>query len=189
MSVTTTSPSAVAHTGANDVLHRAGIALRGIIAIALGCLAIYYSTNTTLLIGAFGIFALIDGIARLIIALRSTGRDKAWLIHGLEGLVGIALGIVTFRFVGDLIALTWTIAEWSFGIGALTIVFAGVTWGRLRDAWLWMLAGIVLIALGVALLWYTRGGLRTPGIAVGLGALVYGIVSLGIAVRTQHHRA
>ena len=189
MSVTTTGPSAVAHTGANDALHRAGIALRGIVAIALGCLAIYYSTNTTLLIVAFGVFALIDGIVRVIVALRSTGRDKAWIIHGLEGLVGIALGIVTFRFVGDMIALTWTVAEWACGIGALSIIFAGVTWGRLRDAWLWMLAGIVLIALGVALLWFTRGGLSTPGIALGLAALVYGIVSLAIAVRTQHRRA
>jgi uncharacterized membrane protein HdeD (DUF308 family) len=190
MSVTATRPAPPSpHTGANDALHRAGIALRGIVAIALGVLAIYYSSNVTLLIGAFGIFALIDGIARLIIALRSTGRDRAWFIHALEGLVGIALGIVTFRFVGSLIALTWTIAEWAFAVGALTIVFAGVTWGRLRDAWLWMLTGILLIALGVALLWFTRGGLRTPGIALGLFALVYGIVSLVIAVRTQHRNA
>ena len=188
MSVTTTSPSAVAHTGANDALHRTAIALRGVVAIVFGVLALYYRTYSTLLVGAFAVFALVDGIVRVIVALRSTGRDRAWLIHALEGLVGIGLGIATFRVVGSLISLTWTIAEWAFAIGVLTIIFAGVTWGRLRDAWLWMLAGILLIVLGIALLWFTLGGLLAPGIALGLFALIYGIVSLLIAMRTQHHR-
>ena len=174
-------------TGANDALHRAAIAARGIVAIALGAVAFYYSSYSTLLIGAFAVFALVDGVVRLIVALRSTGRDRAWLIHALEGLVGIAVAIITFNVVRSLISLTWTIAEWAFGIGLLTVIFAGVAWGRLHDAWLWMLGGILLIVLGAALLWYTVGGLRSPGIAIGLFGIIYGVVSLAIAVRTRAH--
>ncbi|HEV3088501.1 MAG TPA: DUF308 domain-containing protein [Candidatus Elarobacter sp.] len=187
--VTAPGPGAITHTGANDGLHRGAIALRGIVAIVFGCLALYYRTYSTLLVGAFAFFAVVDGIVRVIVALRSTGNDRAWLIHALEGVFGIALGIATFRVAGSLISLTWTIAEWAFGIGVLTIIFAGVTWGRLRDAWLWMLGGILLIALGGALLWFTLGGLLAPGIALGLFALVYGIVSLIIAARTHRHTA
>lgn len=174
-------------TGANDTLHRAAITLRGIVAIALGVVAIWFRVYSTLLLGAFVAFAIVDGIVRLVVALRSTGRDKAWFIHALEGAFGIALGIAAFRIAHSFITLTWTIAEWAFGIGILTIVFAAVTWGRLRGAWLWLIAGILLIALGIALLWFTLGGLLAPGVALGLFGILYGIVSLLIAARSRHH--
>ena len=189
MAIAADRPHPPAHTGANDALHRAGFAARGLIAIALGVLALYYRTYATLLIGAFVAFAIVDGIVRLVVALRSTGRDKAWLIHALEGLLGIALGVIAYNVAHTLITLTWTIAEWAFGIGILTIVFAAVAWGRLRDAWLWLLGGILLIALGAALLWFTFGGLLAPGIALGLFGIVYGVVCLLIAVRAHHHPA
>jgi uncharacterized membrane protein HdeD (DUF308 family) len=168
-------------------LHRAGIAVRGIVAIALGCVSLYYRSYTTLLVGAFIAFALIDGLARLVIAIRSTGRDKAWLIHGLEGLLSIGFAVVAWSVVKSLISLTWTIAEWAIGIGVLTIVFGAATWGRLKDAWLWVLGGVVLIVMGAALLWFTFGGLLAPGIALGLFGIVYGLLSVLIAVRAHPH--
>jgi|ERR1700733_4455246 len=175
------------HTGANDGFHRAAFAVRGIVAILLGACALYFRVYSTLLVGAFVAFAVIDGILRLVIALRSTGRDRAWFIHALEGLVGIALGIVAFTFAKSLISLTWTVAEWAFGIGVLTIVFAAVTWGRLRDAWMWLLTGLLLIALGGALLWFTAGGLLAPGVALGSFGIIYGVASLVIAARSHPH--
>jgi uncharacterized membrane protein HdeD (DUF308 family) len=186
MTATATAPRPP-RTGANDGLHRAGIALRGIVAILLGACALYFRVYSTLLVGVFVAFAIVDGIVRLVIALRSTGRDRAWLLHALEGLVGIALGVVAFTFARSLISLTWTIAEWAFGVGALTIVFAAVTWGRLHDAWMWLVSGVLLIALGAALLWFTVGGLLAPGIALGLFGIVYGVISLLIAARAHPH--
>lgn len=183
-----TAPT-TALTGANDGLHRAGIAVRGVVAIVFGVLALYYRVYSTAIVGAFAVFAIVDGAVRLIVALRSTGRDRAWLIHALEGIIGIALGVAVFRIAHSLIGLTWTVAWWAFAIGALSIVFAAVTWGRLKDAWLWALAGIVAIALGVALLWFTFGGLLAPGVALGVFALVYGLLSLIIAARTHHASA
>ena len=172
--------------GGHDGLHRVGIALRSVAALALGVCALYFRFYSQLLVDAFVAFAIVDGLIRLVLALRSTGRDKAWLIHALEGVVTVAVGIIAWQFARSLISLTWTIAEWAFGIGVLTIVFAAVTWGRLKDAWLWLLAGILLIALGGAMLWFTLGGLLAPGIALGLFGIVYGGVSLLIAARTHH---
>ena len=51
-------------TGANDGLHRAGIALRGVVAIALGACALYFRVYSTLLVGLFVAFAILDGIVR-----------------------------------------------------------------------------------------------------------------------------
>ncbi len=176
-------------TGANDGLHHAAIALRGGVAVALGICAIAFRAYSTLLVGAFIAFAFVDGIVRLIIALRSTGRDRAWFIHALEGLAGVAVALVALNVAKTLVSLTWTVAEWAFAVGVLTIVFAAVTWGRLHDAFLWLLGGIVLIALGVALLWFTLGGLLAPGIALGGFAIVYGAVSIAIALRSHRHHA
>jgi len=184
MTVPTMRPPA---TGSNDALHRAGIAVRGVVAIALGCISLYYRSYSTLLVGAFIAFVFIDGIARLVIALRSSGRDKAWLIHALEGLVRIAFGVVAWNVAKSFITLTWTLADWAFGVGILTIVFGAVTWGRLKDAWLWVLGGLVLIAMGAALLWFTFGGLLAPGIALGLFGIIYGLLSVLIAVRAHPH--
>ncbi|MBV8582079.1 MAG: DUF308 domain-containing protein [Candidatus Eremiobacteraeota bacterium] len=170
---------AVVHDGP----HRTAVALRGVVAILLGLAALHFRIYSTLLVGAFAAFAIVDGIVRIVVALRSTGRDRAWLIHALEGVVGIVLGVVVFRTATSLISLTWTIAEWAFIIGVLTIVFACVVWGRLHDAWLWLLGGILLIVLGGALLWFTLGGLVAPGVALGLFGIVYGVVTLVIALR------
>ena len=176
-----------ATTGANDTLHHIAIAVRAVVAIAFGVCALYFRVYSTLLVAAFVAFAIVDGLLRLVIALRSTGRDRAWMIHALEGVVTIAAGVIAFNAAKSLIALTWTIAEWAFVIGVLTIVFAAVAWGRLHDAWLWLLGGIVLIALGGALLWFTLGGLVAPGVALGVFAIVYGLVSLAIAGRSHAH--
>ncbi len=170
-------------------MHHAAIALRGVVAVAFGVCALWFRVYSTLLVGAFVAFALVDGIARLAIALRSTGRDRAWLIHALEGVAGIVVGIVTFDVAKSVVALTWTIAEWAFVVGLLTIAFAAVTWRRLHDALLWLLAGVLLIVLGGAMLWFTLGGLLAPGIALGLFAIVYGVVSLAIAFRSHAHHA
>ena len=183
----TVDPHRVPATSGHAAFHRTALALRGVAALALGACALYFRVYSTLLVGAFAAFAIVDGVVRIVLALRSTGRDKAWLLHAAEGLVGIALGGVAWTFARSLISLTWTIAEWAFGIGALTIVFAAVTWGRIKDAWLWLLAGLLLIALGAALLWFTLGGLLAPGIALGLFGIVYGGLSLLMAVRSHHH--
>jgi uncharacterized membrane protein HdeD (DUF308 family) len=183
----TVGPTRVPATNGHAGFHRTALALRGVVAIALGACALYFRVYSSLLVGAFVAFAIVDGIVRLVLALRSTGRDKAWLIHALEGVVGIALGAVAWTFARSLISLTWTIAEWAFGIGALTIVFAALMWGRIKDAWLWLLAGLLLIALGAAMLWFTLGGLLAPGVALGAFGILYGAISLLIAVRSHGH--
>ena len=182
MAMTTGSANLPA-IGGHDALHRAAVAARGVIAIALGACALYYRVYSTVLVAVFAIFVILDGAVRLGVALRSTGRDRAWLIHGAEGIAGIALGIVTFNVAKDLISLTWTIAEWAFIVGVLSIAFATAVWGRLHDAWLWLLGGILLIVLAGAMLWFTLGGLLAPGVALGIFAIVYGLVTLMIAVR------
>jgi uncharacterized membrane protein HdeD (DUF308 family) len=180
--MTVAQPPAI--TAAQDRPHRAAVALRGVAAIVLGALALWHPGYTTALIVAFAVFAIVDGVIRLVSALRTTRRDRGWWLHGLEGVAGIAIGIVTLRGVHSLITLTWTIAEWSGIVGILSVIFSIAAWRRLPDAWLLLLGGLVLIALAVLLLWETRAGLFSPGLTLGAFAVLYGVVSLVIAVRS-----
>jgi uncharacterized membrane protein HdeD (DUF308 family) len=179
--MTTTQPPAVPHH--HDALERTGIALRGILAIALGILALSHPAVATFLLVAFSVFAIIDGLIRIVMALRGFSQDPARWLRFLEGAVGVIIGVVALRVVHSLITLTWTIAEWAALIGIFSLVFTAVAWRRLHAAWLWALGGIVLLVFAGVLIWATFGGLQTTGYAIGFFGIVYGVVSLFIAIR------
>lgn len=178
---TTTQPPAIPVR--HDALQRTAVAGRGVLAIALGILALTHPGAATLLIVAFAVFAIVDGALRIVFTLRAVGRDPAWSLHILEGIAGIVIGIVALRVVHGLVSLTWTVAEWAAIIGILSLTFAAVAWRRLHSAWMWGLAGIVALVFAGVLVWATFGGLQTTGYALGIFGLVYGLVSLMIAAR------
>lgn len=167
----------------HDGPHRAALAVRGVLALALGVVACMHPGYATGLVLAFALFAFLDGVIRIAATIRAAGHDPAWWLHGLEGVAGIAIGAVAFRGVRELIGLVWAIAEWSFIIGLLSVVFSVAAWRRLHDAWLWLLGGLVAIAFAAALLWETKGGLFAPGFALAIFAIVYGAINLAIAAR------
>lgn len=179
--MTTTHPPAVPHR--RDTLVRVGVAARGVLAIALGVLALSHPGIATLLVVAFAVFVIADGAIRIILALRGVTHDPAWSLHILEGIVGIVIGVVALRIVHGLITLTWTIAEWAGIVGILSLAFAGIAWQRLHNAWMWALTGIVALVFAVVLIWATFGGVQATGYALGVFGLLYGLVSLAIAAR------
>lgn len=184
---TTTQPPAVPDR--HDALQRTGVAVRGVLAIALGVLALSHPGIATLLIVAFAVFVIADGALRIVFTLRAVGRDPAWSLHILEGIVGIVIGVVALRIVHGLISLTWTIAEWAAIIGILSLAFAALAWRRLHNAWLWALGGLVALVFAGVLIVATFGGVQATGYALGIFGLLYGLVSLIIAVRGGHPKA
>lgn len=182
MSTTTFRPPAVPHH-AHGALHRTGLALRGVLALALGGYALWRPGIATAIFFAFAVFAVIDGAIRLVVALRGVQRDPAWWLHAAEGLVGIGIGIVMLRFAHGLIALTWSVAGWSFLIGVLSIAFAAIAWRRIPHPFFWVLGGLVAIVFAALVLWGTFGGVLAVGYVLGLFGVVYGVVSLVIAMR------
>ena len=75
------------------------LALRGLAAVIFGILAYIWPDITfTVLVLLFGAYALWDGVFALIGAFRTQG-ERRWMLV-LEGLVGIAAGLVTFFWPG-----------------------------------------------------------------------------------------
>ena len=89
------------------------LVLRGLAAIIFGVLAYVWPDITfTVLVLLFGAYALWDGVFALVSAFRTQG-ERRWALV-LEGLVGIAAGLVTFFWPGAAtLAILTIIAVWA----------------------------------------------------------------------------
>ncbi len=77
------------------------LALRGVLAVIFGILTIIWTDPTLLvLITLFGAYALVDGIFAVVAGIASRGENQRWWAMVLEGVAGIILGLVTFRWPG-----------------------------------------------------------------------------------------
>src|SRR5437870_4620625 len=127
------------------------MALRGVAAIVFGAFAfIRPDLVLEVLVLFYGAYLLVDGLFALGAALAGAGRFWALL---LEGVAGIAVGVVTFVWpaVTVLVILT-VIAVWSILTGILQI-FAALQLRLHIAGELWLaLSGILSILFGVLLI-------------------------------------
>ena len=161
--------------------------MRGVAAIIFGLLA-FLKPGITLetLVLFFGAYALVDGIFSLIAAFGGRDHTEHWAVLLLEGLLGIAVGVMTWRSPGiTTIALLFYIAAWALVTGVLEIVAAI----RLRkeiegEGWL-ALSGALSILLGLILMWMPGAGALGLIYVIGSYAVAFGValIMLGFAVR------
>ena len=137
--------------------------LRGILGVLVGLAALLWPGITlAALVVVFGVYALLDGIANLVIGyLRSRIHERAWpfVVHGL---VGIAAAVLTVVYpVLTAFTLVMVIAAWAMVTGMMQI-FAAI---RFRHAmtgeWLLDLSGALSIAFGVLVFLFPGAGALT----------------------------
>jgi uncharacterized membrane protein HdeD (DUF308 family) len=161
--------------------------LRGIAALIFGILALAWPGITlVVLVALFGAYALIDGIVAVFLALQETRTHHYWWVMLLEGLVGIAIGIITFFWPAiTALILLYLIAIWAFvtGVFELGTAFSG----RIPAAQEWALAiaGILSIILGILLVIEPGAGLLTIVFLVAIYAIIWGIL---LIVRAFQYR-
>lgn len=165
------------------------LALRGLVAIAFGVLTFIWPGLTLLyLVILFGIYVLMDGIFNIAAALhRSSGGDHRWVL-ALEGLVGIAAGILTFAWPGiTALVLLYVIAFWAIFTGVLEIVAGVRLRKRIPNEWFLVLMGVLSILFGGFILAAPGAGALAITIWIGAYALVFGVLLLGLALRLRSH--
>jgi uncharacterized membrane protein HdeD (DUF308 family) len=127
------------------------MALRGVVAIAFSVvILIWPSIGLTALIALFGAFALVSGIATIggAFSVPIPGNRRAWLV--IEGLLGIAVGVVVFIWPGlSALGLLYAIAAWAVAIGVFEIVLSFSLPISGRRSLLLGLSGLLSIAFGV----------------------------------------
>lgn len=125
--------------------------LRGVLAILFG-IAAYAWPGMTLatLVTLFGAFAFVDGIFNVFHAFSGRKEDERWWVLLLEGLLGIAFGVITFQ-APEITAtvLILYIAFWAMATGVLRIILAVRLRKEIEGEWWMALAGLAGIVFGV----------------------------------------
>lgn len=164
------------------------LALRGVVGVLFGLAAFVWPGITLLaLVTLFGIYALVDGILALVTALtRDTGRRTFWSLL-IEGLVGIAIGLVTFIRPGiTAFGLLYLIAFWALVTGIFEIITAIRLRREIAGEWLLALTGIWSVAFALLLIIYPLAGAMAALWIIGSYAIVFGALMIVLAFRLRH---
>jgi uncharacterized membrane protein HdeD (DUF308 family) len=167
------------------------VALRGVAAVIFGILALVWPAITLgALVLLFGAYALVDGVCALWTAATggpaASGR-RPWLV--LEGVAGVAAGIVTFVWPDiTALALLAVIAAWALVTGVLEIVGAVRLRREIEGEWLMVLSGVLSVVFGILLIINPAAGALAVTWLIGAYAIVFGAVLLGLAMRLYRLR-
>ncbi len=163
------------------------VGLRGVAAIVFGVAALIWPGLTLqVLVWLFGAFALVDGAFTLFMGIDSHEHNQRWWAMALGGLSGIVLGVLTFLWPAVTgLVLLYFIGAWAIVTGVLEIVAAIELRRLISGEWAMILGGILSIAFGVLLAVFPGAGAVGLVWAIGIYAIVFGILLLGLAFRLR----
>ena len=161
------------------------VLLRGVLAIVFGVIAFAQPAETSVVLAiVFGAYAIVDGIAEIVSAIRGDSDRRVWYI--LAGVLSVIAGVIAFALpIFTFLTFVYLIAAWAMVTGVMEIV-AGI---RLRDeidneVWL-RIGGALSVLFGVL-------AFRNPVVAglsivylIGAYAVVYGIVLILLSFRVR----
>ena len=172
-----------------DVRRRLAVvlAIRGVLAIAFGVIALVWPGVTLLALALlFAAYALVDGVGMLAGGLGAErDRGRRWT-YVVAGVLGIVAGLLAALLPGLTALLLVILAGcWAVVTGVLEIAAAF----RLRhlgtSAWLTGLVGVVSVLAGVLILARPGVGALALATVLGIYALVAGVGLLVAAWRTR----
>jgi uncharacterized membrane protein HdeD (DUF308 family) len=162
------------------------MSLRGLAGILFGIITFLApGISLAALVLLFGAYAFADGVLAIVSAVRRRGTDRWWLLL-LEGLVGIAAGVLTILWPGiTALALLYVIAAWALVTGAFEIAAAIRLRKAISGEWLLALSGVLSIALGVLLILAPGPGALALVIWIGAYAFVFGALLFALGLRLK----
>jgi uncharacterized membrane protein HdeD (DUF308 family) len=161
--------------------------VRGILAIAFGVIAFAWPGLTVLtLVLLYAAHAILDGATALGLALSGHVPGRSWWAMVLVGIIGILAGISAFVWPGITAAVLLTVvAIWAILRGVFEIAAAIHLRKEIEGELLLGIAGAASIAFGVMLLAWPAAGLVTIAWIIGANAMVFGAMSIGLALRLR----
>jgi uncharacterized membrane protein HdeD (DUF308 family) len=168
------------------------LALRGAAAIIFGIITIAApAAGLVVLVMLFGVYALVDGVLDLVLAIRGARQGAPWGALVFAGIGGLVAGAITLLWPGvSAMALLFLIAAWAVVTGVASIVAAVRLRKAIEGEWLLALSGVLSIAFGILVALFPGAGALAVVIWIGAYALVFGVmlVALGFRLRSLRTR-
>jgi uncharacterized membrane protein HdeD (DUF308 family) len=165
------------------------VALRGLAAIIVG-LAAFVLPGVTLaaLVLLVAWYALFDGVFAIIGAVRAAEQHERWGPMLVEGLAGLAAGVLTLGWPGvTAVVLVYVIGVWAIVVGILKLVGAVRLRRVIHGEWLLGLNGVLSVLFGLLILAFPGGGLLSLVWLIGWYAILRGLALLALGVRLRRH--
>jgi uncharacterized membrane protein HdeD (DUF308 family) len=160
--------------------------VRGIVGVVFGIIAFLWPGITiAALVVIFGAYAIIDGITNLVLGFSRTGAHGRWA-HVLQGVVGIAAGVLTFMWPAiSALVLILLIGAWAIVTGIFEIAAAIRLRRVITGEWMLVLSGIVSILFGVLVFAFPLAGAVGISWVLGVYAMTAGIILISLGVRLR----
>jgi uncharacterized membrane protein HdeD (DUF308 family) len=152
------------------------LALRGVVAVAFGVLAIVWPGLTVVVLALlFGAFVLVDGVATLIGGFRSRQDAPRRVARIVIGLLSVAAGLIALIWP-DITALilVFLVGAWAVVTGVLGIAAAT----QVPGGWWLIVVGVAALIAGVLIMVNPRAGAVAIGLVIGIYAIVAGVIML-----------
>lgn len=152
-------------------------ALRGLIAVALGIIALVNPGIALLtLIIIFGIYSFVDGLFDVIISISNRKDNEKWWALLIAGIASVVIGVISLTnpsITG--IALVYLIAAKALINGVLEIAAAIELRHFIEGEWMMVISGILSILFGIVLFASPNQGALAMLWVIGIFAIVIGI--------------
>ncbi|MGC2780600.1 MAG: HdeD family acid-resistance protein [Bradyrhizobium sp.] len=166
------------------------VALRGVLGIAFGLIALFLPGATMLsLVLVFAAYMLVDGVFAIVAAVRAARQHERWGLLTFEGIADIVTAVIAVVWPGiTVLAFVLLVAAWAIVSGCLMTAAAfhlDMEHGR---GWL-IFGGLVSVAYGVVLVIAPLIGALVLTWWLGAYALVFGVALLVLAFKLRSRRA
>jgi uncharacterized membrane protein HdeD (DUF308 family) len=158
-------------------------ALRGAFALLFGVGALSYPGRTLIvLIVIFGVWALIDGLTAVLMAI----GEKKWYAYMLVGIVSFLAGLVALaRPDATAVALLFVIGVWALVKGVMEIVTAIQIRNEVEGEWALALSGVLSVLFGLFVLARPGAGALALVSLLALYAFAHGITQLMVGFKLR----
>src|SRR5258705_5965550 len=163
--------------------------VRGIIGLVIGVIAFGWPGVTiAALVVIFGFYAFIDGVTNLILGLtRTRTHGRSWAM-AVQGIVGIAAGVLTFLWPGvTALALVIFIGAWAIVTGIFELVAAIRLRKVIEGEWMLALSGIMSLVFGILVFAFPGAGAVGIAWVLGTYSAAAGLVLIMLGVRLRSH--
>lgn len=156
------------------------IAARGALVMVFGILALFWGKPTELvLVLLFGVFSTMDGILATAAGLASRGYFKRWWALLLEGITGIAMGVLIFYWPDvTALVLLYFIAVRAVTTGVFEVLAAIEFRQVFPEEWTMIIGGLLLVLLGIWLFVFPAEGTGSLVWLISVYAIIAGLIDL-----------